>query len=481
MPGVNVSTAARSGPSSALTDFSGQFFVVGMADRGPTDVATLIRGLADFEAIFGTRVSYSTLYDTVKTFFEEGGDQAYVVRVVGDAASIGKVTINDRAGTPVPTLDANAASAGAWSSNLKVIVDDGSLANTVKVTITLNNSQVESYDNLDSPASIVTRFANSLYVNFVNKGSATVAPANNPEVGTYTITAGTDDRATVDADSYTAGLALFTEGLGDGAVSVPGVGTTVHAALQAHAIQFNRIAILSMLSTSIESDLTTQASALDTEYAGLFAPWVQISDGAGGVRNVPPDGYVAACRARAHKQTGAWRAPAGGIAVANTLVGLSTEFTTDQANNLDSAKVSVIRRVANTIRLYGWRSLSNDTVNWSYLNFRDLMNRLVVESENRLEGYVFSPVDAKGALQAAINAELVGIVEPIRQAGGLWENVGPDGTLIDPGYLVETGSSVNTSASLANNEVRARLSVRMSPVSALVSLTIVKVGLLSGF
>ncbi len=51
-----------------------------------------------------------------------------------------------------------------------------------------------------------------------------------------------------------------------------------------------------------------------------------------------------------------------------------------------------------------------------------------------------------------------------------------EGNDIDAGYLVDTGSELNTLASLANNEVRAQLAVRVSPVGALVSLTIVKVG-----
>ena len=94
---------------------------------------------------------------------------------------------------------------------------------------------------------------------------------------------------------------------------------------------------------------------------------------------------------------------------------------------------------------------------------------------------MFAPVDRKGQLLSAINAELVGLVEPIRAAGGLYENLDAmTGELIDPGYKVETGSSVNTPQTLANNEVRARLYVRVSPTGGLVSLTIVKVGLLAG-
>jgi hypothetical protein len=53
MPGVNVTTATRSGPTAVVTAPSGQFFVVGQAARGATDAPTLLTGFADFELYFG--------------------------------------------------------------------------------------------------------------------------------------------------------------------------------------------------------------------------------------------------------------------------------------------------------------------------------------------------------------------------------------------------------------------------------------------
>lgn len=481
MPGVKVSTATRSGPSAPLRAASGQFFVVGLAERGPTDRASLVRGIADFETIYGNRPSYGFLYDSVKTFFDEGGDQAYVARVVGDAATVGTITLKDTTPvTPADTLKFDAANAGAWSSNLSVIVADGALADTKRIQVLLGAEVVEDWNNIASPADAATKFTNSPYVAVTDLGSVTAAPDNLPANGTFTLTAGADDRAAVVAADYTAALDLFTESLGDGAVSIPGIGTTVHAGLVAHAKANRRIALLSAAQTAIVTDLQTAAGAVNADVAGLFAPWVLISDGAGGTRACPPEGYVAGVRNRAHTQVGPWRVPAGNIAIARSVIGLQTEFTKSESDTLDASRVSVIRRVANSVRLYGWRSLSSDESNYGYLSIRDLLNRLVVESELRLEDYVFSPIDGKGQLQSAINAEITGIVEPIRQAGGLFERLDAKGNLVDPGYLVETGNTVNSEASLANNEVRARLSVRPSPTAAMVSLTIVKVGLLAG-
>lgn len=481
MPGVQVTTSVKNGPSTPLRAASGQAFFVGLAERGPSTEATLIRGLADYESVFGLRPAYGFLYDTVKTFFDEGGEQCYVTRVVGPDATTGTITLKDRA-TPEAndTLTVNAASAGSWSSRMKVIVDDGSVPDTVKLTITIDGDVVEMFNNLSTPEMVVAKFRSSVYVDVLDAGSTASAPLNLPAKGSFTLTAGDDLRGAVQTQNYVDALKNFVEGYGDGAVAIPGVGPAVHEGLVAHCKANNRIALLSHNDGASDVELTQAVSQAASDFAGLFAPWVQVNDGAGGIRNAPPEGFVAACRARAHDTVGAWRAPAGGMGVSQTLLGLGKEYSKADAERLDAGRVSIIRRVAGSIRLYGWRSLSPDDTNYGFLSSRDLLNRLVVESSARLEQYVFATIDSKNQLLSAINAELVGIVEPVRKAGGLYEKTDDTGQEIDAGYLVETGSSVNSIQSLNQNIVRARLSVRLAPTGAMVSLDIVKVGLLSG-
>lgn len=481
MPGVQVTTSVKNGPSTPLRAASGQAFFSGLSERGPSDAAVLIRGLADYEAVFGARPAYGFLYDTVKTYFDEGGQQAYVTRVVGVDATKGTILLKDRA-TPTPgdTLTVNAASAGAWSGDLKIVIEDGAITNTAKITVLYRNEPVEIQNNIPDIATAIQRFRESTYIDLVNMGSVAVGPLALPAKGTFSLTAGDDMRGAVTQEAYVKSLENFIEGYGDGAVAIPGVGPGVHDGIIQHARRNRRIALLSHNDGASQVELNQAVAAASNDGAGLFVPWVQVNDGAGGIRNAPPEGFVAACRARAHDTVGPWRAPAGGIAVARNLIGLAKEYTKAEAESLDASRISVIRRVAQTTRLYGWRSLSVDEQNYGFLSARDLLNRLVVESEKRLEEYVFAPIDAKNQLLSAINGELVGVVEPMRQAGGLFEQIDGNGQQIDPGYKIETGSTVNSTASLSNNEVRARLSVRLSPTGALVSLDIVKVGLLSG-
>ena len=63
----------------------------------------------------------------------------------------------------------------------------------------------------------------------------------------------------------------------------------------------------------------------------------------------------------------------------------------------------------------------------------------------------------------------------MRAAGGLYELLDAEGNRLDPGYLVDAGPSVNTPATLANDEVRAQVAIRISPTAELITITVTKV------
>lgn len=484
-PGVTVTTATRSGPSSVVLNPSGQYFVIGLAERGPIDVPMKINSLSDYKRIYGDRVTYGALYDDLAMFFETGGTQAWVLRATGAAATVGTITVNDGAGSPVPTLQFDAANPGSWSSRLTVKIENGTAgASTRKVTVLLDGAPVEVFNNLTSPADIAAKFAKSIYVKVTDLGSATVAPNNLPAtngVGTP-LTAGTDDRASVNTARITALLPLFKIGLGDGAISAPGYGTALHTALIAHAKDNRRIAILTGPKGASAGDLATLGISLGSnagsEAAGLFGPWVQVGDGSGGVRTISPEGYVAGSRAKAHDNIGPWAAPAGDRAATGYILGLDADFSRADAETLDAARVSPIRLVQGRIRLYGWRSVSGNETDYAMLSVADLLNRLVTECEARLEPFVFQTIDGRGHLFSQMAGTLIGVLEPIRAKGGIFENIDPiSNDVLDRGYTVAVDRNLNTPDTLARNEIRAQIAVRPSPTAALITLTIVKVGL----
>lgn len=481
MVGVVVTTEARSGQTQPLGVQSSQMFITGVTERGDTSAPIKCRNMNDVVGFTGGRVPYGLLYDQLMTYFSEGGTRAYINRVVGSGAAKGTITIQDNATTPVDTLKVDAADVGSWSERINVTVLPGVDADTYRVQVTMDGQVVHDISNLSSPADVVTKFSGSNYVQFTNLGSTSTAPENNPAPGTYTLTAGTDDRATITDNEYIEAMNRSAPDLGDGAVVVPGrSGATMVDAIKQHCADNNRIALLAGGKDDTVETLMGTARGINSEFMGLFAPWLMVSDNAGGLRAISPEGYVAAVRARAHEQVGAWRAPAGSIAASDYVQDVYVPYSAEQIDQLEVSRVNAIRSVGSGVRLYGWRSLSADEENWAYLKDRDLINRLVIQSEAELEDYVFSPIDPKGQTLAAIQGELIGMVDPIREAGGLYERMTEEGEEIDPGYIVVVDQTNNTKETLARNEIHAELAVRISPVGSLIRLTITKVGILSG-
>lgn len=482
MPGVVVETYTNPGPAELLRALGSSFFVAGLTERGDTTGVLTLRSLSDYTDQLGDRVSYGTLFDQVKAYFAEGGTRCYVARLVGDAATVGTLTLEDQAGTPVDTLRIDAANAGAWSSRVKIAVAAGAVADTFTITVLYDDEPVEVFANLANPAAAVIAMATSSFVRATNLSSATAAPDNNPAVLAATaLSAGADDRASLVAADYVAALERFTREFGPGVIAIPGFDSSlVGAGLIAHARERNRLAALATTQTATPSQAEAAALAFvstpGAEHAGLFYPWVKVDDGVGSTRSISPEGYVAGVRARAHVQAGPWRAPAGEIAIARSLAGLERGLTRAEGDDLNDGRVNAIRTIGGTLRLYGWRSLSVDTVNYRLLTGRDVMNEVAGLGERRLERFVFGTVDGRGHFQRQLEAEMTAILEPMRTAGGLYERTDPEtGQSIDNGYTVDAGPGVNTPERLANDEVAVDVALRVSPAAELIRLRITKV------
>lgn len=479
MPGVSVTTGAVAGPRSAARAPSSTYFVAGQAERGPVDGAALVNSLSEFVALFGGRTTYGALYDDLTTYFQEGGSRAYVTRVVGPAATTGALAtaLQDRNATPANTLGVQASSPGAWSSDVSLKVLDGASEDTFRIQVLVGGLLVEDHTNLHNPQEAVTKVnGRSRYIRLTDSASASTAPDNNPvAIGPVTLAAGTDDRASITATHYVTALDRFEKGLGDGAVAVPGIGPSVHDGLVAHANANNRIALLCALQDADAATLTGLATDLNAQRAGLFAPWIRVPDEFGGSRTISPEGFVAAARAKAHERVGPWQAAAGEISKATYVTAPDEVFSVAEANDLDESKVNAIRTIAGSVRLYGWRSTSADADNWAYLTGAEVVNRVVTEAEKQLEQYVFGVIDSAGHLLATIRGTLVGIVLPMAEAGGLFARRDPvDGTVLDPGYSVTTDETINPVASLALNQVLAKVGIRVSPTAAEVILDVTK-------
>ncbi|MEI8256959.1 MAG: phage tail sheath subtilisin-like domain-containing protein, partial [Deltaproteobacteria bacterium] len=83
-PGIHVAVEVGVGQSIARVATATAAFV-GRALRGPVNRPVLIHSFADFQAVFGGLWQPSTLSYAIEQYFENGGQQAHVVRVVNGA------------------------------------------------------------------------------------------------------------------------------------------------------------------------------------------------------------------------------------------------------------------------------------------------------------------------------------------------------------------------------------------------------------
>ncbi|RIJ76614.1 hypothetical protein D1871_11110 [Nakamurella silvestris] len=485
MTGVTVTTSVRSGPTNPAGPSSGKAFLVGVAERGPADRAVTVASLAQYEATFGSRTAYSgSLYDAVRVFFEEGGYEAVIGRVVGAAATVGFLSLKDRtAVTPLDTVKINALSPGSWSTRVGIAILAGTAADTVKVVVHLDGQGVEAFDNIATPADLAARLTASNYVRAVDMGAASVAPTNLPALLAVTpLSAGTDDRAAINAAKVVATAnTLFGVDFGTGAVMAPGYpAATIGVGLIAHAKTFKRVALLAGSAADDEITIIGTAASLaagvDGDHALLGWPWVTFPDGAG-TRQGSPESYLAAARARAHAETGFWQIPAGDRGAARFITG--TVIPVDQATNnrLSAGKVTGIATIAGKIKPYGWQALTGNA-EYRLLTVRDLLNVMTADISALLEPFVFVTIDARGRVLGNVYAEIVGYLQPIADAEGVFPRTDPaTGDEIDPGYSVTVDESINTLTTLASNEIRAAIAVRPSPNAESITVSIVKAAL----
>jgi Bacteriophage tail sheath protein len=120
-PGVYHERAdANAGGVNALrTDIAG---FVGIAERGPLNLAVPVESYRQFQAWFGDTIDNGYLAYCARAFFENGGSRLWGVRVASEAAAPASVTVFDNrtVGTPLPLWRVEASSPGTWGNALTV-------------------------------------------------------------------------------------------------------------------------------------------------------------------------------------------------------------------------------------------------------------------------------------------------------------------------------------------------------------------------
>jgi len=429
----------------------------------------MIQSLDQFVTVFGQRQSYSVLYDAVETYFREGGNQVYIGRVVGPAATTGTKNLLDASAGI--SLVVNANGPGAWSANIKVGVVAGIAANTYQIQVTdAANAILEQSSDLGDQGSAVTWSKYSSYIR-IALGASTLLPA---VVAPAALSAGNDDRAAITDAQWATALALFLPDLGPGQVSEPGrTSSTAYSQVKAHVETSNRVGILDLPDTPTVATLQSAAAGITSRFTACFAPWGIVPGlTTGTTRSVPPCAYIAGMLARNDPSVGTNQPAAGNYGVAQYVVDLTQpDWSDTQRTTLNSSNCNIIRRMLGGIRNYGWRSNVNaiSDANWVDFGNARFYMELSAELDEVGENYIFSQIDGQnGVLINSFHDALTGVMLDHYFAGELF------GASPAESFRVDTGPSVNTLARLANNELHAVVTVKMAPFAEYVEIAVVK-------
>lgn len=427
------------GPLAFGADTGDSFFIALLAERGPSDVPTLVTSFSRFEAVFGKATNYSAgaKYspgrEVLKRFFDKGGRRAYVLRIVGSTAVEAYTDLADRAGTPVDTLRVYGKGEGAWANDFDVVVADGTNTDTFKLTIKDGSGDVvETWDNLKMTDAHLARVnEGSDYIRLENLDSATAAPDNRPATGTFDIgsdQSGADDNAPAAADivgtessGVKTGLKAFrSTTYGRGFVCAPDLDTdsTVQDELIAQTEEFFRMYLTSAQEGVTPSTAITNKSGLEAFNALTFYPRAVVKDDETDEhKTIPVVGHIVADWMRAIDEKGPGKAPAGKDFRINFVRGLETQ-SNGQPLVDEGVAETLIANGINPIwdrdgqgpKCWGGRTTSDDA-SWQYAPSGYLWCRIGRTVKDGLDDLVYEVADDMlfSQIRQGIRSYLVGL------------------------------------------------------------------------
>lgn len=460
---------------------TGPAFIVGLADKGLTsgpasEINELVQSVSEFEKKFGTRQTYSSLWDVINTFFREGGTRAFVSRVVGPAAVAATRTFTDAgAGN---SLIISAKAPGDWGNLLNVAILAGDAAGEFKVQVThdTDTSVNEISPSLVDQAAAISWSSFSDYIR-ITLGATALDPA---VIAAQSLAGGTDDRTNITDAQWLTALNRFGKDLGPG--QVLGVNRTSGAGqgqLCDHAVANNRVALCDTVDTATKATVlaaaTTFKALSNARYGALFTPWINVPGITPLTQTaVQPSAVVAGIIGRNDGAAVSPNEPAAGeLGQAQFASGVRAAYSDTDRNEINAAAGNVLILKLGGVRVYGFRSGADKTAFPLYWNFGNtrLYMAIAAQADNILERFVLKQVDGRGLVFKDLEKDLVGMLIPFYDSGSLY------GSTPEAAFFVDTGPGVNTpgpTGTIANGEIHAAIELTMSPMGETVILDIVR-------
>ena len=476
-PGVYINERLLPAPITTVGTANAAGAAIGAFSQGPETV-TLVTSWYDFVKQFG---GYNVLYPAtfgVALFFQNGGNELYVRRVLHDDADAASVVIPKSGSGNIGTITAK--NNGTDGNNLRVQIIPAARSGYFNITV---YKEAVTGTSTDVSNDIVLEQFNDVLFNDVT--SSDYAPTvvgysskqitmvvtdnvNAPTNAVLPLTGGSNGTAPVVAD-YTAVLDDFSTLDRPLVLFAPEViaalgdsdGADVQNALIEWAEANNSFAVLDTpAELAVSAALTYSGGLTKSSHGAAYYPNFYITDPLGrsssALRKVGPAGAVAGLYIQTDKTTGPFKAPAGIYASIRGAVALEKAFTSAELDSLntDAAPLNALRNLPGAgVVAMGARTLLQDGTANKYVNMRRSLLYIKKNLSDLSQFALFENNDER--LWARLRTVLGGFLNDYRNQGGL------RGDTPAAAYFVKVDAENNTVDTIANGEVHIEVGVAL--------------------
>jgi uncharacterized protein len=478
-PGVYISERLLPAPLPGGVTANAAGAVVAPFAQGP-EAVTLVSSWYEFTKNFGGyNASYPATFQ-VSSFFQNGGRELYVKRLLANDADPASVDLLTSGSAVVATVTSK--NAGTDGNNLRVVVTTGSVASTYTLTLYKESGVandisddilLERYENVVFNDATSSDFAETV-INLVSPNITISSSASGVPVSTtYPLTGGSNGTTPV-GDDYTdykgTGSAVFEDFTsldrplvfflpGVNALSADVV-SVFNAATSWSESNNGFVVVDTDPDLTVANALSFSGSLADTSHAAVYYPHVYVADplgrGVGALRKMGPAGAVVGLYLATDASRGVFKAPAGIGAAIQGIVSVEKSFSSAELDSMNSSgyPINPIRQIPGAgLSVMGARTLKQDGTANKYVNMRRSLIYLRKNIKNLTEFAIFENNEEK--LWAQIRTVLNVFLGEYRNQGGL------RGTTPAQSYFIKCDAENNSAQSIANGEVHIQVGVAL--------------------
>lgn len=497
-PGVYVKESAFTTNISTAQGVTAAAFL-GTAERGPTEPVA-VTSWNQYRSLFGDLDNNYDLGFAVYHYFANGGQTAYVARVVDSSAIASTSTLQGTPAVgPASTLWVlQAKSAGSWGDGLSVdyTFDETTLADVATapkfqlstlftVTVKLDGEEVETWAGLSIDPS-ENRYIGTvldLYSSYITTASvATVASGaqltiSGVAVGDYVTTGnfngGSEGTGSIDSTDWAATLDNYdtvNESLLFNLVGQT-TSTIVNNAITKMVSRGNSFLIVDTPKTATSKSLLEAGMSGYTQssYAAVYGPALKMFDptktGASAIRTTFAGGAVAGAYVRSEIARGVSKAPAGyGLDLRNVYGLVATLTESEQGLLYKNQQLNLFTVVPGVgVIINGARTQARNTSD-KFVTVRRSLNFLKQALKDSTAYAIFEPNDERlwSDLTVKISAFLT----------NFWGTGGLKGRTASEAFYVVCDSTNNTPNTVEDGQVNIEVGVALQTPAEFIVITI---------